>query len=79
MEDETALYSTIPYTPGWYYNKFPGFWNVECYKVLSDFSNNPEKYQQQESDEQSVSMTECDNENKNSKRKHSDIDCDLKI
>ena len=43
MED-LSLYSTIEYTPGWYYTHFPGFYNIECYKILSDFSNHPEKY-----------------------------------
>jgi hypothetical protein len=38
---ELELYSTIEYTPGWYYNKYPKFWNVECYKILSDYSNHP--------------------------------------
>ena len=34
MED---LYSfdNIPGTPAWYYKKFPGFYNVECYKILA--------------------------------------------
>ena len=41
---ELDLYSTIEYSPGWYYQKFPGFWNVECYKILSDYSMHPEKY-----------------------------------
>ena len=38
------LYTTIEYSPGWYYQKFPGFWNLECYKILSDYSMHPEKY-----------------------------------
>ena len=41
---EVDLYSTIEYTPGWYYSKYPGFWNVHCYKILSDYSFHPEKY-----------------------------------
>ena len=41
---ESDLYSTIEYSPGWYYQKFPGFWNVECYKILSEYSFHPEKY-----------------------------------
>jgi hypothetical protein len=45
---ETELYSTIEYTPGWYYTKYPKFWNIDCYKVLSDYSNNPEKYMKDE-------------------------------
>ena len=41
---ELELYSTIEYTPGWYYTRFPGFYNVECYRILSDYSLNSEKY-----------------------------------
>ena len=41
---ELELYSTIEYTAGWYYKHYPGFYNIECYKILSDFSHNPEKY-----------------------------------
>ena len=41
---ELDYYSNIEYTAGWYYNQFPKFYNVECYKILADFSNNPEKY-----------------------------------
>ena len=38
------LYSTIEYTPGWYYRNYPGFYNIECYKILADYSQHPEKY-----------------------------------
>ena len=27
--------SNIPYAPAWYWKKFPGFLNVECYKILT--------------------------------------------
>ena len=29
-------FSTIDYTPAWYYRHFPGFYNVECYNILAD-------------------------------------------
>jgi hypothetical protein len=85
MEAELHLYSTLPYTPGWYYTKFPGFWNTECYKILSDYSNNPEKYKTEEEqpvqDEDVQMFQEEESGNKNSKRKHSmcevNCDCDL--
>ena len=33
--DELCTFSNIEYTPAWYYKKFPGFFNVECYKILA--------------------------------------------
>ena len=35
MEEEMVdCFSNIQYTPAWYWKKFPGFLNVECYKIL---------------------------------------------
>ena len=28
-------FSNIEYTPAWYWKKFPGFFNVESYKILA--------------------------------------------
>ena len=33
--DELCTFSNIEYIPAWYYKKFPGFYNVECYKILA--------------------------------------------
>ena len=33
--EELATYSNIRYTPAWYYKQFPGFYNIECYKILA--------------------------------------------
>ena len=41
---ELKLYSTIECTPGWYYRNFPGFCNIDCYKILAYYSQNPSKY-----------------------------------
>jgi len=41
---ELELYSTIEYTAGWYYRNCPGFYNIDCYKILADYSHNPSKY-----------------------------------
>ena len=41
---DTEPFATIEYTPAWYYKHFPGFYNVECYNILADYSSNPEKY-----------------------------------
>lgn len=54
---ELELYSTIEYTPGWYYTKYPKFWNVECYKVMSDYSHHPEKYAKEEQEDTGVEET----------------------
>ena len=39
MEDDNydtlCSFGNIPYTPAWYYKRFPGFFNVECYKILA--------------------------------------------
>lgn len=41
MEDDNydtlCTFSNIPYTPAWYYRRFPGFFNVECYKILAQW------------------------------------------
>ena len=37
-------FATIEYTPAWYYKHFPGFYNIECYNILVDYSEHPEKY-----------------------------------
>ena len=55
---ELELYSTIEYTPGWYYSKYPKFWNVECYKVLSDYSNNPQKYNKEDKNDVEAGVEE---------------------
>ena len=57
---ELDLYSTIEYTPGWYYSKFPGFWNVDCYRILSDYSHHPENYSLPESPELTEMVSDAD-------------------
>ena len=37
-------FANIEYTPAWYYRHFPGFYNVECYNILADYSQHPKKY-----------------------------------
>ena len=36
--DDLFTFDKIPGTPAWYYKKFPGFYNVECYKILSQWN-----------------------------------------
>ena len=33
--EDLETFSNIRYTPAWYYKKWPGFLNVESYKILS--------------------------------------------
>ena len=42
MDLET--FASIEYTPAWYYKHFPGFYNIESYNILADYSEHPEKY-----------------------------------
>ena len=32
--DELCTFANVEYTPAWYYKKVPGFYNVECYRIL---------------------------------------------
>ena len=59
---ELELYSTIEYTAGWYYRNFPGFYNIECYKILADYSHNPNKYILEDGIEESKEPQEDDND-----------------
>ena len=34
---ELCAYSNIHYTPAWYWKRFPGFFNVECYRILASW------------------------------------------
>ena len=35
--EDLDTFSTIRYTPAWYYKKWPGFLNVESYKILANW------------------------------------------
>ena len=52
MEDDydtLCSFGNIPYTPAWYYKRFPGFFNVECYKILASWEGGvPLKEQENE-------------------------------
>ena len=60
MDLET--FASIEYTPAWYYKNFPGFYNVECYNILADYSQHPEKYVK---DDEGVEETKSIEENEN--------------
>jgi hypothetical protein len=67
--DDLELYSTIEYSPGWYYKKFPGFYNIECYKILSQYSHHPESFQSSQMEDGVEESKESEDLNKNAKRK----------
>ena len=56
MDLET--FATIEYTPAWYYKQFPGFYNVECYNILADYSQHPEKYMKVDEEVKETKNTE---------------------
>jgi hypothetical protein len=33
--EELYCFENIPETPAWYYKRFPGFYNVDCYRILA--------------------------------------------
>jgi hypothetical protein len=73
--DDLELYSTIEYSPGWFYKKYPGFYNMECYKILSHYSHFPEQYQQQDNGVEETKESEPSSHlNKNPKRKYEDLE-----
>ena len=41
---ELELDPTIEYINEWYYKNYPGFYNIDFYKILADYSHNPKKY-----------------------------------
>ena len=42
-------FAKIEGTAGWYYNKWPGFLNVDAYKLMEAFSNEHLRTQEQKS------------------------------
>ena len=42
-------FAKIKGTAGWYYNKWPGFLNVDAYKIMEAFSNEHLRTQEQKS------------------------------
>ena len=34
---ELCAYSNMHYTPAWYWKRFLGFFNVECYRILANW------------------------------------------
>ena len=70
---ELELYSTIEYTAGWYYRNFPGFYNIDCYKILADYSHNPSKYILESGVEESKGVEDQDSTDEEQERTNKKI------
>ena len=70
---ELEYYSNIEYTAGWYYNHSPKFYNIQCYRIMADFSNNPEKYlgTEETKEHEIIDLTDVMMEDKNPSKKRS--------
>ena len=64
--DELCTFANIEYTPAWYYKHFPGFYNVQCYKILAGWQGGVRSEEQVVKEESEVHTKE------NKKRR---IDC----
>ena len=87
--EDLETFSNIRYTPAWYYKKWPGFLNVESYKILAawdkgvrtdeewlaDQGMEEEKGEEEEQELQFMLETETeeDIEMQNKKRKQFDV------
>ena len=47
---ELCSYANIKYTPAWYYKEFPGFFNVESYRILANWQQGVRTEEQYEAD-----------------------------
>ena len=64
--DELCTFGNIEYMPAWYYKHFPGFYNVQCYKILAGWQGGVQSDEQNLKDENELRTEE------NKKRR---IDC----
>lgn len=69
--DSLFAFGNIPYTPAWYYKQFPGFYNVQCYEILSRWEHGCRTPDQVALD--MMEMGTCSDR----KRKLSEIDIDM--
>ena len=44
------------YTPAWYYQRFPGFYNVDCYKILANWKEGVRTEEQYQKDIEDSAM-----------------------
>ena len=56
--NELCTFGNIDYTPAWYYKHFPGFFNVQCYKILAGWQGGVRSEEQFVKDEEQNSGEE---------------------
>jgi len=71
--EDLDTFSNIRYTPAWYYKKWPGFLNVESYKILANWDKGvrteEEWARDQGLEEGKLCEMEEDNEDQNKKKR----------
>jgi hypothetical protein len=65
---ELCSFKNIPLTPAWYYDRFPGFYNVECYKILANWTGGVRSEEQVEEDMKLEGVEEEKGDDRNKKR-----------
>ena len=56
--DELCTFANVEYTPAWYYKKFPGFYSVECYRILDGWTQGVRNENEQENKKRRVENVE---------------------
>lgn len=67
--EELSTFANVRYTPAWYYRQFPGFYNIECYKILAQHTQVIPLEPVLETDTESESQTQ-----KNKKRVYDEVE-----
>ena len=56
--DELCTFANIEYTPAWYYKRFPGFYNVECYRILAAWTQGVRSESEHENKKRKIESVE---------------------
>ena len=56
--DELCTFSNVEYTPAWYYKKFPGFYNVEWYRILTGWTEGVRRESEHENKKRKIENLE---------------------
>lgn len=70
------FFDTIVGTPGWYYKKFPGFYNVSCYNLLAQWEGGVRTEEQVQKDKELegiVAMDCCQNKKRERKSEEEEL------
>jgi hypothetical protein len=74
---ELCAFDNIRYTPAWYYKNYPGFYNVECYRILANWEHGirvDEEKEQDQMDTLDEGVEESKEVDENKKRKRMSVD-----